>query len=182
MNLSDGNQNILNEFDASLVHKKRLLCAYDEGDLPFRNWRNLRHLTSCTQLVGELVEVNRLSAFSSARTDKASQIHWRWAMGTPSERVRPPRRCAGSAPVSSGVRPRPAGRRSWLPGLAFGRNDIGPCRHQFGLTSAILRRAASMAASWVALSNLKIQAPVILMSQNRQAARDRLAASLDYEI
>ena len=27
-----------------------------------------------------------------------------------------------------------------------------------------------------------LQAPVILMSQNRQAARDRLAASLDYEI
>jgi uncharacterized membrane protein len=27
-----------------------------------------------------------------------------------------------------------------------------------------------------------IQAPVILMSQNRQAARDRLAAGLDYEI
>jgi uncharacterized membrane protein len=26
------------------------------------------------------------------------------------------------------------------------------------------------------------QAPVILMSQNRQAARDRLAAGLDYEI
>jgi uncharacterized membrane protein len=27
-----------------------------------------------------------------------------------------------------------------------------------------------------------VQAPVILMSQNRQAARDRIAASLDYEI
>jgi uncharacterized membrane protein len=27
-----------------------------------------------------------------------------------------------------------------------------------------------------------LQAPVILMSQNRQAARDRLAAGLDYEI
>ena len=27
-----------------------------------------------------------------------------------------------------------------------------------------------------------LQAPVILMSQNRQAARDRLAASLDYEV
>jgi len=27
-----------------------------------------------------------------------------------------------------------------------------------------------------------LQAPVILMSQNRQATRDRLAASLDYEI
>jgi uncharacterized membrane protein len=27
-----------------------------------------------------------------------------------------------------------------------------------------------------------LQAPVILMSQNRQAARDRLAASLDYKI
>jgi len=27
-----------------------------------------------------------------------------------------------------------------------------------------------------------LQAPVILMSQNRQAARDRIAASLDYEI
>ena len=27
-----------------------------------------------------------------------------------------------------------------------------------------------------------LQAPIILMSQNRQAARDRLAASLDYEI
>jgi uncharacterized membrane protein len=27
-----------------------------------------------------------------------------------------------------------------------------------------------------------LQAPVILMSQNRQAIRDRLAASLDYEI
>jgi uncharacterized membrane protein len=27
-----------------------------------------------------------------------------------------------------------------------------------------------------------LQAPVILMSQNRQAARDRVAASLDYEI
>jgi uncharacterized membrane protein len=27
-----------------------------------------------------------------------------------------------------------------------------------------------------------LQAPVILMSQNRQAARDRLAASLDYDI
>ena len=27
-----------------------------------------------------------------------------------------------------------------------------------------------------------LQAPVILMSQNRQAARDRLAASLDYEL
>lgn len=27
-----------------------------------------------------------------------------------------------------------------------------------------------------------LQAPVILMSQNRQAGRDRLAASLDYEI
>ena len=27
-----------------------------------------------------------------------------------------------------------------------------------------------------------LQAPIILMSQNRQAARDRLAAGLDYEI
>jgi uncharacterized membrane protein len=27
-----------------------------------------------------------------------------------------------------------------------------------------------------------LQAPVILMSQNRQAARDRLAAGLDYEV
>jgi uncharacterized membrane protein len=27
-----------------------------------------------------------------------------------------------------------------------------------------------------------LQAPVILMSQNRQAARDRVAASLDYEV
>jgi uncharacterized membrane protein len=27
-----------------------------------------------------------------------------------------------------------------------------------------------------------LQAPIILMSQNRQAVRDRLAASLDYEI
>jgi len=27
-----------------------------------------------------------------------------------------------------------------------------------------------------------LQAPIILMSQNRQAARDRLAATLDYEI
>ena len=27
-----------------------------------------------------------------------------------------------------------------------------------------------------------IQAPVIMMSQNRQAAKDRLAASLDYQI
>jgi uncharacterized membrane protein len=27
-----------------------------------------------------------------------------------------------------------------------------------------------------------LQAPIILMSQNRQAMRDRLAASLDYEV
>ncbi|KAK0329684.1 hypothetical protein LTR94_035761, partial [Friedmanniomyces endolithicus] len=27
-----------------------------------------------------------------------------------------------------------------------------------------------------------VQAPVIMMSQNRQAAKDRLAASLDYEV
>jgi uncharacterized membrane protein len=27
-----------------------------------------------------------------------------------------------------------------------------------------------------------LQAPIILMSQNRQAARDRLAAGLDYEV
>ena len=27
-----------------------------------------------------------------------------------------------------------------------------------------------------------IQAPVIMMSQNRQAGKDRLAASLDYEV
>jgi uncharacterized membrane protein len=27
-----------------------------------------------------------------------------------------------------------------------------------------------------------MQAPIILMSQNRQAARDRLAAGLDYEV
>ena len=27
-----------------------------------------------------------------------------------------------------------------------------------------------------------LQAPIILMSQNRQAARDRIAAALDYEV
>src|SRR3954453_6046474 len=38
------------------------------------------------------------------------------------------------------------------------------------------------AARYDARAVAALQAPVILMSQNRQAARDRLAAGLDYEI
>ena len=43
--------------------------------------------------------------------------------------------------------------------LAFRRQDVGPRDHQAASTSAILRRAASAAASCVELSSLKIGAP-----------------------
>jgi uncharacterized membrane protein len=55
-------------------------------------------------------------------------------------------------------------------------------------TLAVTRRGAAFDAYPFIFLNLilsmvaALQAPIILMSQNRQAARDRLAAALDYEV
>lgn len=54
--------------------------------------------------------------------------------------------------------------------VGLGRFDGAFDRYPYVFLNLILSMVAAL------------QAPVILMSQNRQAARDRLAASLDYEI
>lgn len=57
-----------------------------------------------------------------------------------------------------------------LNSVALGRLGEGFDRYPHIFLNLILSMVAAL------------QAPVILMSQNRQAARDRLAASLDYEV
>jgi uncharacterized membrane protein len=61
---------------------------------------------------------------------------------------------------------------SWvaLNTLAVGRFGIAFDSYPFIFLNLILSMVAAL------------QAPIILMSQNRQAARDRIAASLDYEV